>query len=594
MLIVSISVYVVDTFTAINLLAFDRWAGQIKPEIPLTISRWIFAGCIILSFLLLFYRWMRAIKVMRKGGVAQSYLDPLAIRIQSIRRGDSRGWKRFLVFAELTKSKKGADYVALFAYYSFEAWLRICFAEGPRQVLNAITLYTVMRLNLLPQGEHAATNGHTPIIQFFVNVGILASSNRLQAIVLFGMLWTLIIWVISAISLMVSTVLYLVFLWHHIPSADGSLRKYCKRKINRRMERIVKAKTDSAVKKENEIRQRQEAKAGIDFKRQPTLPDLGATSEDSLLPLSRQTTMTTLPEYSARPSITRGSDDSLNSLPSTARRPPPPSRGMTHGSEASWSSYTSNAPLMSAAGDPGRSFSEPLQTPASASLSPWNQRPAQVRGMTGLTQSGRPFSPSSGPGQPGVYQMETLSRGRSGLSGRNASDSSVPISNSSERSTSRQQNPYFPPLQGHDPAGKPLPAPIPQWQSFDNNGRSSSPAPSYHSQNPYPRSYTPSGPPSVSAPRPQPNRQPQLPPLQTSVNSFTQPSPSYRQFSPSSQTVTSPQSRAGNRPYPVPTQTPQSAHSQYPPRQASASGRFGAPSSSNNRHDSFADILDGY
>ena len=86
MLIVSISVYVVDTFTAINLLAFDRWAGQIKPEIPLTISRWIFAGCIILSFLLLFYRWMRAIKVMRKGGVAQSYLDPLAIRIQSIRR----------------------------------------------------------------------------------------------------------------------------------------------------------------------------------------------------------------------------------------------------------------------------------------------------------------------------------------------------------------------------------------------------------------------------------------------------------------------------------------------------------------------------
>lgn len=31
-----------------------------------------------------------------------------------------RGWKRFLVFAELTKSKKGAEYVALFTYFSFE------------------------------------------------------------------------------------------------------------------------------------------------------------------------------------------------------------------------------------------------------------------------------------------------------------------------------------------------------------------------------------------------------------------------------------------------------------------------------------------
>ena len=58
---------------------------------------------------------------MKNGGVAQSYLDPLAVRIQSIRFGNrGRGWRRFLVFAELTKSKKGADYVALFTYFSFE------------------------------------------------------------------------------------------------------------------------------------------------------------------------------------------------------------------------------------------------------------------------------------------------------------------------------------------------------------------------------------------------------------------------------------------------------------------------------------------
>jgi hypothetical protein len=282
MLIVSFTVYCVDTFTAVNLLAFDRWAGQIKPAIPLHISRWIFAGCIILSFVFLFFRWLRAIRVMRQSGVANSYLDPLAIRIQSTRMGkEGRGWKRFLVFAELTKSRKGADYVALFAHYSFEAWLRVILAEGPRQVVNAVTLYSVMQLSLVPKGDHGVSAGHTPIIQFFVNVGVLADSNKEQAVILFGMLWTLLIWVISMLQLIIAVILYLVFLWHHIPSADGSLTKYCRRKINGRLERIVKAKVDKAIAKETAIRVRQQVKeGGSDFKRQPTLPDLGPNGSD--------------------------------------------------------------------------------------------------------------------------------------------------------------------------------------------------------------------------------------------------------------------------------------------------------------------------
>jgi hypothetical protein len=122
-LVLSVAFYGVDTFTAVTLLAFSRWAGQIEPSIPFRISRWIFAGCIILSFVLLFFRWVRTIRVIRSGSIAESYLDPLAVRVQTIRLGSrGRGWKRFLVFAELTKSKKGADYVALFSYYSFEGW----------------------------------------------------------------------------------------------------------------------------------------------------------------------------------------------------------------------------------------------------------------------------------------------------------------------------------------------------------------------------------------------------------------------------------------------------------------------------------------
>lgn len=110
-----------------------------------------------------------------------------------------------------------------------------------------------MQLNLIPEGEHAATDGRAPVLQFFVNVGILADSSPEQAVILFGMLFTLIIWVISAISLLIAVVLYLLFLFHHIPSADGGLSGYCRRKINGRMEKIVKVKVDKALKKEKVV-----------------------------------------------------------------------------------------------------------------------------------------------------------------------------------------------------------------------------------------------------------------------------------------------------------------------------------------------------
>jgi hypothetical protein len=624
MLIVSFSIYCVDTFTAVNLLAFDRWAGQIKPAIPLHISRWIFAGCIIMSFIFLFYRWLRAIRVMRQSGVANSYLDPLAVRIQSARMGkEGRGWKRFLVFAELTKSRKGADYVALFAHYSFEAWLRVLLAEGPRQVVNAVTLYSVMQLNLVPKGDQAKNQGHTPIIQFFVNVGVLADSNKEQAVILFGMLWTLLIWVISVLQLIIAVILYLVFLWHHIPSADGSLTKYCRRKINARLERIVKAKVDKAIAKENAIRVRQAKEGGSDYKRQPTLPDLGVNGGDGLPALSRQTTMTTLPEYSSRPQTERNSDESLPTrepmLPNlNNQRPGPPERSTTHGSAASWQSYDSNAPLMNEAGVMG--YSDRPQSPASG----WGSRPGppgrSMTGMSGMSQSSqRPFSPgpgrgppsAGGPSTPGTYQMEPLSRSAPNMSSGPPSTGPAPPMPQGRRTPSNQSNPYFPPMRSESAQGQRMP---PTTRASDESlgrrtpvgtinpyfppiqeGRNS-PAQSMRPQmSGPPRSFTPNGgPPGRSI---SPTGQPTLPRLQTQSSMGS--NNDYVAFNPgpmSSQTP--PSAGPGSQPYrsfsrPAALPTAQSYNAR-PPPQSSQSTYLPSRAGSGPQYDSVADIYDRY
>lgn len=111
------AVYTADTFTAVNLLAYDKWSSKIEPAIPLTYSRWIFGVCIIISWALCAYEWFVAIRVIRRESVAESYMAPLAVTLQSMR---PQGWKRFLVFGELTKSKKGTDYIALFVYFQFK------------------------------------------------------------------------------------------------------------------------------------------------------------------------------------------------------------------------------------------------------------------------------------------------------------------------------------------------------------------------------------------------------------------------------------------------------------------------------------------
>lgn len=398
--LVSLAVYGVDTFTAVNLLAFSRWASQIQPSIPFHISRWIFAACIIASFVLLGFRWIHTIRVIRSGSIAESYLDPLAVRVQSMRIGRGQGFKRFLVFAELTKSKKGADYVALFAYFSFEAWMRVLFADGPRQVVNAITLYSVMKLDLIPEGEHAAPEGTSPVVQFFINVKALADHNNLQAVILFGMLFTLVIWVISVLNLAVSVVLYLIFLWHHIPSEDGSLKRYCRRKINRRLERIVLEKTNKALAKNENIvlRERNQTfQSGEELKpikAAPTLPSVAdleygvkPAASVSVTSLSRQPTQSSLPSYSSQ----TGSGV-LNQQPTLPRLNPEPP--LPENSASDSSGLLSNAAPMGYS--PLDSNSQPLPPVPPSSLN--SAAFQENRGISGHSRMEGPGyrSPTSG------------------------------------------------------------------------------------------------------------------------------------------------------------------------------------------------------
>lgn len=239
---------------------------------------------------------------------------------------------------------------------------------SPRQIINAVTLYTVMQANLVPVGQHAANHGHTPVAQFFVNVRILADANGQQAAILFGMLFTLIIWVFTAVGLILACLFYVIFLWHHIPSMDGTLARYCRRKVDKRLAQIVGVKINKAIERENKQMAKGNAQNKPQLKHQPTLPII----DDDRSILSRQTSQSTYTQHGPHSSIGSISRFDLDDgrRPSTLpglSRPTPPSRIASESSTHSCDSYASDAPLIVGANAMGYSVPPRQYTQASPS-----------------------------------------------------------------------------------------------------------------------------------------------------------------------------------------------------------------------------------
>lgn len=365
---------------------------SIEPVIKLDISKWIFTGCIIASWVNVIYEHIRAHLIIKRGAVAESYLDSLAVRLQAIRVfGQGRGWKRFLVFSELTKSKKGAEYVALFTYFSFQSWIRVIFCSGPRQVINALTLRSVYIAVLDPKDKDAASS----ILQFFKNFGILADQDKKQAVVLSGMVFTLVVWIFAALSLLLAMLFYLLFLWHYIPNGDGGLSGYCERKINGRLHKIVSVKINKAIEEEERKRIKANQKAFKNgekpiLNRQATLPTLFDTKDDKLptMPmLGRNDTTATLPMYSSRPGTPSSQQPTLPGLElsNMDQKRPVPSRLNT---ATSAGSYGASSGLVSNAADMGYSRSgspaPPMPGQEGSNGMPF---PAPQRSMTGGTNA---------------------------------------------------------------------------------------------------------------------------------------------------------------------------------------------------------------
>ncbi|KAG0340379.1 hypothetical protein BG000_000070 [Podila horticola] len=222
-----ILIYCADLWTAVNLLVSGTWSSNLGVsndqisfrdiKISFEIYKWIFAACIILSFVLLAWDIKKAIATILSRDISYAFTSMIAYRYYAI-----KSYAHFCLFEKIHNSKKQIDEIAFFCFFTFRGWKRLMFADGPRQVINGIILITVFT-----KSRHRSPDGTYELDLEFWNFHDLKPLNRVTMGI---MMFTLTLWVVSVLLMIAAVFLYIPLALH----IQGNLKEFCCHKIDKR------------------------------------------------------------------------------------------------------------------------------------------------------------------------------------------------------------------------------------------------------------------------------------------------------------------------------------------------------------------------
>lgn len=273
-------VYVSDIFTAITMLSTESWSNSIfnscPPDahngcvpIPFSIGKWLFFGCIIFSFLLLAYEAYKAKKIIASRDISYAFTNVMANNYYSLRSYD-----HFCFFSHISDSTKRMDDFAFFVFFTFKSWKRLLLADGPRQSINALTLY----------GFYLSKSDNGPwwdLSKYFEGNDFVTTALTITTA------FTVIIFAGSLLLLIGAGICYIPLLCH----IQGNLKEYCCHKVDKRISEIIKRKNKQRLAKAAALAKKEAAgdfshlknKKGVMIAQplpQPTLPNVCLEDDD--------------------------------------------------------------------------------------------------------------------------------------------------------------------------------------------------------------------------------------------------------------------------------------------------------------------------
>ncbi|RPD67051.1 hypothetical protein L226DRAFT_565806 [Lentinus tigrinus ALCF2SS1-7] len=276
--LISFLVYVSDIFTAVTMLTTTSWSNAIFnscPEnqsngcvyIPFSIGRWLFFGCVIFSFLLLAYEAYKAKKIIQSRDISYAFTNVMANNYYSLRSYD-----HFCFFNHIAASTKRQDDFAFFVFFTFKSWKRLLFADGPRQSINALTLYAFY-LSKEDDGD-------------WYQISKYFDGDLITSALTVSTTFTVLVFALSLLMLIIAGICYIPLLCH----IQGNLKEYCCYKVDKRIAEIIKRRNKQRLAKAAALAKKEAAGDFSHLKNkkgefiakplpQPTLPNLSVDDD---------------------------------------------------------------------------------------------------------------------------------------------------------------------------------------------------------------------------------------------------------------------------------------------------------------------------
>ncbi|KAI9305963.1 hypothetical protein BJ944DRAFT_264305 [Cunninghamella echinulata] len=218
-IILSIATYCADIWSAIILLVYDQWSLSVPPKIPMYISKWIYVGCIALSFIFLAWDIRKARIAMASRDISYAVTNNIVYRYMSV-----KSYNAFCLFIKIQKSRKFSDTVAFYVYFTLKGWKNLLFAQGPRQIIAGFTVAALFQSAWTDHGNFK-----------FNSDWDVYGKDWQQRIALLLMSFTCLYWIFRMLNLILALILYIpVFC-----QIKGNLKEYCCHKIDKRITEIL-------------------------------------------------------------------------------------------------------------------------------------------------------------------------------------------------------------------------------------------------------------------------------------------------------------------------------------------------------------------
>ncbi|KAL9559231.1 hypothetical protein MBANPS3_000498 [Mucor bainieri] len=251
-------VYVADLWTAVSLLVIGNSSINADASIPPDVAKWIFLGAIMISFALLFWDIRKSRGIVESKDISLAFFSVIANRWYSV-----KDYKYFCLFGKINRSRKQIDSIAFFVFFTLKGWKKLLLAEAPRQVINVVTLKTIIPAWIqINNGLKISNDG--------------LGRNTVQRIMTGTMIFSTAVFAVSFILLCAAAIIYIPVLCH----IQGNLKEYCCHKVDKRIEELLKKQAKKRIEKHkkadqhNHHQKKYSKKDDIEMESlpQPTLP----------------------------------------------------------------------------------------------------------------------------------------------------------------------------------------------------------------------------------------------------------------------------------------------------------------------------------